>query len=289
MQLCMLYMGDCCCKVLRTKLALSRTGGGPVPGQPGHSTASPELPCSAVQPQRQRSAGQRRRTHFHPRHSTGSSAPSGAAGTNAGLSLSPGAGTWTAQTAVASRHSTSQPAPPRAAVAAWPSSASCCRSTPAPAQLLLGGGASRWRPGSRGRSAASPLFSTHARLTIAGVLSLSQTRGSGTSCPRSAFIQTNFHTRAPGCRVPHESLRLQAVCSLAPRARQGAEHHLVALCCHLLNDAPTADRGAVRETQRNYLLFLCSDVCRRARKLSGLDGQGLRRVPLDARACFQHG
>jgi hypothetical protein len=25
MQLCMLYMGDCCCKALRTKLALSRT------------------------------------------------------------------------------------------------------------------------------------------------------------------------------------------------------------------------------------------------------------------------
>jgi hypothetical protein len=65
---------------------------------------------------------------------------------------------------------------PRAAVAAWPSSTPCCRSTPAPAQLFLGGGASRWRPGSRGRSAASPLFSTHARLTLAGFLSLSNTR-----------------------------------------------------------------------------------------------------------------
>jgi hypothetical protein len=62
---------------------------------------------------------------------------------------------------------------PRAAVAAWPSSAPCCRSTPAPTQLLLGGGASRWRPGSRGRSAASPLFRTHDRFPIAGFLSLS--------------------------------------------------------------------------------------------------------------------
>jgi hypothetical protein len=53
---------------------------------------------------------------------------------------------------------------PRAAVAAWPSSAPSCRSTPAPAQLLLGGSASRWRPGSWSRSAASPLCSTHARL-----------------------------------------------------------------------------------------------------------------------------
>jgi hypothetical protein len=65
---------------------------------------------------------------------------------------------------------------PRAAVAAWPSSASCCRSTPAPAQLLLGGGASRWRPGLWSRSAASPLRSPHARLTLAGfLLSFSQT------------------------------------------------------------------------------------------------------------------
>ncbi len=60
---------------------------------------------------------------------------------------------------------------PRAAVAAWPSSAPCCRSTPAPAQLLFGGGASRWRQGSWSRSAASPLGNTHARLTLARVLS----------------------------------------------------------------------------------------------------------------------
>jgi hypothetical protein len=69
-----------------------------------------------------------------------------------------------------------RPTPASAAVAASPSSAPCCRSTPAPAQLLLGGGASRWRPGSWSRSAASPLCNPHARLTLARVLSLSQTR-----------------------------------------------------------------------------------------------------------------
>ncbi len=50
---------------------------------PVRSTSHPPLfysPTPAVQPQRQRSAGQRRRTHFHPRHSAGSSASSGASG-----------------------------------------------------------------------------------------------------------------------------------------------------------------------------------------------------------------
>jgi hypothetical protein len=83
-------------------------------------------------------------------------------------------------------------------VAAWPSSTPCCRSTPAPAQLFLGGGASRWRPGLRGRSAASPLFSTHARLTIAGFLSLSQTRAS-LSAP-AAFQAPTHDSRAAFCR-----------------------------------------------------------------------------------------
>ncbi len=94
--------------------------------------------------------------------------------------LSTGAGWWPTPAAVASRHRTLSRPQPRSAVAAWPSSAPCCRSTPAPAQLFLGGGASRWRPGSRGHSAASPLFSTHARLTLAGFglsLSLSNTSG----------------------------------------------------------------------------------------------------------------
>jgi hypothetical protein len=54
------------------------------------------------------------------------------------------------------------------------SSAPCCHSTPAPAQLLFGGGASRWRPGSWSRSAASPLCLTHARLPLTGSLSLSR-------------------------------------------------------------------------------------------------------------------
>ncbi len=88
-----------------------------------HTHTFPFSPATAVQPQRQRSAGQRRRTHFHPRHSAGSSAPSGAAGTNAGLSslrvqvggqrLQP----WPHVTALLRRPQ------PRAAVAAWPSSA----------------------------------------------------------------------------------------------------------------------------------------------------------------------
>ncbi len=68
---------------------------------------------------------------------------------------------------------------PSAAVAAWPSSAPCCRSTPAPAQLLLGGGASRWRPGPWSLYAASPLRRTHASLALAGFLFLSQTTARG--------------------------------------------------------------------------------------------------------------
>jgi hypothetical protein len=43
-------------------------------------------------------------------------------------------------------------------------------------QVLFGGGASRWRPGSWSRSAASPLCRTHARLPLTGFLSLSQTQ-----------------------------------------------------------------------------------------------------------------
>jgi hypothetical protein len=66
------------------------------------------------------------------------------------------------------------PAGQRATVRASRDVAYMCRSTPAPAQLFLGGGASQ--PGSWGCSAASPLFSTHARMTLAGfLLSLSQT------------------------------------------------------------------------------------------------------------------
>jgi hypothetical protein len=118
---------------------------------PVHRTSLPPLfysPAPAVPPQRQRSAGQRRRTHFHPRHFAGSSVSRGAAGANAGLfSLrlqvgGPRLPPWPHVTALLSRPQ------PRAVVAAWPSSAPCCRSTPAPAQLFLGGGASRWRPGS---------------------------------------------------------------------------------------------------------------------------------------------
>ncbi len=131
------------------------------------------------------------------RHSAGSSAPSGAAGTNAGL-FSP---------LVQVRRKRIQPWPhvtallrrpqPRAAVAAWPSSALRCRSTPAPAPLFLGGGASRWRPGSRGRLVASPLCSPHARLTLAGFLSLSNT-------------------------TPHDPARAQPRCGLKPRARSSS-------------------------------------------------------------------
>ncbi len=104
-------------------------------------------------------------------------ASSGAAGANAGLfSLLVQVGgqrlqPWPHVTALLRRTQ------PRAAVAAWPSSAPCCRSTPAPSQLLLGGGASSWRPGSWSRSDASPLCSTQARLALAGFLFLSRTHG----------------------------------------------------------------------------------------------------------------
>jgi hypothetical protein len=48
------------------------------------------------------------------------------------------------------------------------------------------GGASRWRPGSWGRSAASPLFSTHARMALAGILlSLSKTHSKDRFSPTS--------------------------------------------------------------------------------------------------------
>jgi hypothetical protein len=78
------------------------------------------------------------------------------------------------------RHRFHEPTEFRVAACRHPSARPCgehqggthnrdCRSTPAPTPLFLGGGASRWRPGSRGRSAASPLFSTHARLTLAAL------------------------------------------------------------------------------------------------------------------------
>jgi hypothetical protein len=164
-----------------------------------HTHPFPFSPATAVQPQRQRSAGQRRRTHFHPRHSAGSSVSSGAAGANAGL-FSLGGPRLQPRPHVTALLSRPQP---RAAVAASPSSAPCCRSTPAPAPLFLGGGASRWRQGSWGRSAA---FSTHARLILAGFLSLSlsQTRAcaravvpSHTLPPMTGYRTPYFRTSAP--------------------------------------------------------------------------------------------
>jgi hypothetical protein len=91
-----------------------------------------------------------------------------------------------------------------AAVAAWPPSAPCCRSTPAPAQLLLGGGASRWRPGSWSLYAASPLCRTHASLALAGFLFLSLTHVSGLRSPTGAHARS--HCR-PLLRPPRTSPR----------------------------------------------------------------------------------
>jgi hypothetical protein len=98
-------------------------------------------------------------------------------------------------------------------MAAWPSSAPYCRSTPAPAPLFLGGGALRWRPGSRGRSAASPLFGTHTRLTFAGFLfslSLSQTQQTGATAQsrRDGREEAVPHGAGAG-RGKHRAARLQ--------------------------------------------------------------------------------
>jgi hypothetical protein len=120
---------------------------------------------------------------------------------------------------VASRHSTSPPAPAsrsRGSVAVF--------SALLPFYANRGGGASRWRPGSWSRSAASPLCSTHARLPLAGFLSLANNDRYHQGTPTHAS-----HTAPKSCaHIPYA----------APASFPGAAPGPCCPGCHAREQAP---------------------------------------------------